>query len=59
MAHWNEERDRRWVEMMRSARNEPELEKAADDFERTGDLVYFSRYIELLRERVPPPINPL
>lgn len=50
MAHWDEERDKRWVEMLRKhERPHPELKPAIDIFERTGDLMDFSAVLNLLR----------
>ncbi len=46
MAHWDEERDRRWVERMREC-GYPEAEEIIRKFEETGDLIYFSRFLKL------------
>jgi hypothetical protein len=42
MAHWDEERDRRWVAMMRKCKEAtgPEMKILIDQFEETGDIIY-------------------
>jgi len=49
MAHWDEERDKRWVALMRATDHPPELDPLIDLFERTGDIIYWSRFIFQLR----------
>jgi hypothetical protein len=49
MAHWNEQRDKRWVEMMKGC-NVPNSEEIIKNFEEKGDDIYFYRFIELLRK---------
>ncbi len=50
MAHWDEQRDRRWVEMMRAC-EVPGAEEIIRKFEETGDLIYRAQFIAIaLRE---------
>jgi len=49
MAHWNEQRDKRWVEMMEEC-NVPNSEEIIKNFEEKGDDIYFYRFIELMRK---------
>ncbi len=48
MAHWNEKRDARWVRMMQDC-NYPEMAEAIRKFEETGDIIYFTQFIDHLR----------
>src|ERR1700740_796199 len=47
MAHWNEQRDERRVEMMKRC-NVPNSEEIIKDFEEKGDDNYFYQFIELM-----------
>lgn len=50
MAHWDEERDKRWVQMLRSMeRPYPHIKPAIDIFEQTGDLAQFSAVLDMFR----------
>lgn len=53
MAHWDEERDRRLVATMRQSKEAtgPEMKILIDQFEGTGDIIYWSRFICELRKR--------
>lgn len=57
MAHWNEERDRRWITMMRES-NLPEGQPLIEAFENTGDLIYWSAFVELVRKQAKPKPRP-
>ena len=48
MAHWDEERDRRWVEMMRQC-NVPNSEWIIEKFATTGDNMYLAIFVEQMR----------
>lgn len=54
MAHWNEERDRRWVHMMRADKlsREPEIKALIDRFEADGDIIYWRQYCHELWKRL-------
>ncbi len=51
MAHWNDDRDQRWVEMMRGCdlSRTPEGADCIRKFEDSGDIIFWSHFCELLR----------
>ncbi len=55
MAHWDEERDRRWVKMMRetSFAREPYCKRLIDKFEETGDLIYIHAFCQVILKGLP------
>lgn len=51
MGHWNEERDRRRVEMMRKCGPVTEKHKdLIDKYEETGDDIYWVAFIRAIRK---------
>ena len=51
MANWNEKRDKRWVKMMRECDElAVEHKDLIDRFEETGDLIFWSAFIDLIRK---------
>ena len=54
MAHWDDERDARWIQMARETTLSPEMKKCVDKFEETGDLIWWSAFIMEIR-RLPSP----
>lgn len=50
MAHWDEERDKQWVEMLRRVEKPyPHIKPVIDAFEQTGDTIHFSAAINMFR----------
>lgn len=50
MAHWDEDRDRRWILMMRATALP--LEPIILKFEQTGDIIYWHQFIEEMRHLI-------
>ena len=51
MAHWDEERDRRWVKRMRECEHlAPKMKELIDKFEEDGDLIYRDQFLQELRK---------
>ena len=51
MAHWDEERDRRWVKRMRECEHlTPKMKELIDKFEEDGDLIYRDQFLQELRK---------
>ncbi len=52
MAHWDEERDRRWVKRMRECEHlTPKMKELIDKFEEDGDLIYRDQFLQELRNK--------
>jgi len=49
VAHWNDERDRMRVQMMREC-NLPGGDEIIDEYEKTGDELYWARFCDLIGE---------
>jgi hypothetical protein len=66
VAHWDEERDARWLAMMRGCKV-PNSEDFIKKFEATGDIIYFSGFVRHVRmtdesqrrrKALPSPLEP-
>jgi len=49
VAHWDEERDKRWVEMMKAFKHPPDLHILIQKFEESDDIAYWTQFIEAIR----------
>jgi hypothetical protein len=56
VAHWNEQRDERWLEMMNASptAQTPEGKQTIEDFHKTGDIIYWQRFVTLIRQKLSP-----
>lgn len=51
VAHWDDERDARWVRNARETTLTPEMKKWVDKFEKTGDLIHWNLFLDEIRKK--------
>jgi hypothetical protein len=53
MAHWDDERDARWVQMMTECAKTAEEKELVQLFESTGDIIYWAAFVDSICKSLP------